>query len=153
MHLQTMTDASFLNCVLITSRISLIFSLEDPTLMISRFYFRIHQTSTSLQSSWNELKPRHADDAGSASCLCVRFFLWFLLVDTVNCVERVFLSTHSDSQYPIFYRNFNIGTPEGWKITAVQYRFLALLLVYRDFSGFSETFNAVLYCRWWNHHS
>ena len=40
---------------------------------------------------------------------------------------------------------FNAVLPKGWKVTASQYWFSALSLAFRDFSGFSESFNDIMY--------
>ena len=74
-----------------------------------------------------------------------------------NCVywqwfSKVFLSPCSIlyTMMWVFNAVFNAVLPEGSKVTDIQCWFSALFLTCRDFSGFSESFNDIMDCRWWN---
>ena len=87
-------------------------------------------------------------------CLCMVEFELSLVDVVMNCVNwqwfsEVFLSPRANILYTMMWV-FNAAPPEGSKVTAIQCWFWALLLTCRDFSRFSESFDDIMDCRWWN---
>lgn len=133
-------ECRLLNRVPITSRMV---PLPLPKIF-KHFLFVWPQTfSTLLQSISN--------GSYTASCWCDRASALFM-DDTVNCVHgqwflKVFLSPCSDF-HDRHHVCFNAVLPEGPEVRRLG--FSALLLVHTDFSRFSEYFNDIVDCRWWD---
>ena len=127
-----------LNFALRTIRIVLfLFGLEDTTSMISK---KSSAAFVCVVDVW--------------LCLCMVEFELSLVDVVMNCVNwqwfsEVFLSPRANILYTMMWV-FNAAPPEGSKVTAIQCWFWALLLTCRDFSRFSESFDDIMDCRWWN---
>lgn len=83
-------------------------------------------------------------------CCMVKFTLAFMNWVS-NCAHR---HRFSWVHPMIFFTEkglvlFNAVPSEVQKTTAIQYYFSALFLVCKDFSGFSEYFDDIMYCRWY----
>ncbi len=96
---------------------------------------------------------------------CVHIWLPFCMLElyfasadgTVDCVYRqwfleVFLGPFSNVNDRIMLMSDAVSS-EGPKTTGIQQRSSALSLTHRDFSSFSETFDDVMHCKWWDLHS
>ncbi len=82
-----------------------------------------------------ELMLASAD--GTADCVYRQWFLEVFLGPFSNVNDRIMPMSDAVSS-------------EGPKTTGIQQRSSALSLMHRDFSSFSESFDDVMHCRWWD---
>ncbi len=87
---------------------------------------------------------------GSICCVKTFVYLSAFIVPSKACKLPILYAL----MHPHFIRDAGFWTEcwtsEGPKTTGIQQRSLALSLMHRDFSSFSEFFDGVMHCRWWN---
>ncbi len=81
-------------------------------------------------------------------------FIWHLQMGTADCVYwrwflEVFLGPFSNVNDRIMPMSDAVS-PEGPKTIGIQQRSSDLSLMHRDFSSFSESFDDVMNCSWWD---
>ncbi len=114
----------------------------------------IEHFSTLKQSILNEPWPTGHDGASGPCSHMASFLHDRALVGTADCVYRqwfleVFLGPFSNVNDRIMPMSDAVSS-EGPKTTGIQQRSSALSLTHRDFSSFSESFDDVMHCRWWD---
>ncbi len=114
--------------------------------------------STLKQSILNEPWPTRHDGA-SGPCSHMASFLhdralvgicrWHSGLCLPTVVSGVFLGPFSNVNDRIMSMSDAVSS-EGLKTTSIQQRSSASSLTHRDFSSFSESFDDVMLCRWWD---
>ncbi len=100
--------------------------------LFKRMLWSIVSNAALRSSSTNrEIQPRSDDKSRSF----VTLMMWLIWSDNVN--GRIMPMSDAVSS-------------EGPKTMGIQQRSSALSLTHRDFSSFSESFDDVMHCRWWD---
>ncbi len=100
---------------------------------------------------WTAGRPiQHPDSSTTKPCCCNSCSMWFyiVLLKYTRFLE-VFLGPFSNVNDRIMPMSDAVSS-EGLKTTGIQQRSSALSLTHRDFSSFSESFDDVMHCRWWD---